>query len=176
MIDSARARHLLRRFAATLTRRRIDPDEEEWAIAFLGVRERGLWAQMSEVDRRHSADVARELRRSDPDADAVWVTAALLHDVGKSAAGAGVMLRVAATLVERWAQHAVVVGWLDQPGVRGRLARQLHYEDLGAQMLTQAHSDRRVVAWAREHHRAPDEWSVDPIMGERLAAADRQAQ
>ncbi len=39
-------------------------------------------------------------------------------------------------------------------------------------MLTEAGSDPLTVAWAREHHLPPLQWTVDPVVAEALHSAD----
>jgi hypothetical protein len=48
----------------------------------------------------------------------------------------------------------------------------LLHPQLGADLLTLAGSDPLTVAWAKEHHLPPDQWTVDRAVGEALEAAD----
>ncbi len=94
------------------------------------------------------------------------VAAALLHDVGKVEAGLGTLARVPATLV------GLVAGRERASSGRGRVARYLRHDAIGAELLTAAGADALTVAWAREHHLPADRWSIGPALGAALKAAD----
>jgi hypothetical protein len=147
--------HLASRFFGSL--RRGAPADEAWAIEQLLPGERALWSRMSDPDRRHAVDVAHAVG----DAPREVLAAALLHDVGKVESGLGTFARVGATLL-----GAVRREW------PGRVGAYLHHDELGGELLTQAGSDPFTIAWAREHHLAPDRWTVDRALGVRLKAAD----
>ena len=123
-----------------------------------------LWRRMSGADRRHAVGVARRTAAAlGPDgATRPVLAAALLHDVGKVASGLRAPGRVVATLV----------------GMRGsqarwpRVERYLAHDRIGADLLERAGSDPLTVAWAREHHRPPERWSVPAAAGGALKAAD----
>jgi hypothetical protein len=151
----------------------------EWAAEHLTERERDLFARMSNPDRRHAIGVAMEVSRRldeldlDDDRRRAVVAAALLHDVGKSAAGLRTYGRVVATLSgavggKVWAEH-----WQDTAGFTRKVGLYLRYPDLGAEQLMVAGSDPWVVAWAREHHRPEEEWTLPLEVGRVLVAADR---
>jgi putative nucleotidyltransferase with HDIG domain len=112
---------------------------------------------MSDPDRRHAVDVAHAVG----DAPREVLAAALLHDVGKVESGLGTFARVGATVL-----GAVRRKW------PGRVGAYLHHDELGAALLAQAGSDPFTIAWAREHHLAPERWTVARDVGERLKAAD----
>lgn len=168
--------HLVRRFAGTVVPRRLPPEAEAWARSFLSEAELNLWDRLSRADRVHCIQVAR-LVIDDLGVDIAdeVVVAALCHDAGKGVASLGTFGRVVATLVDplvsddRAAQLAWRSGWL------GRLGMYLRYPGIGADLLAEGGSDELVVAWAREHHLEPDDWSVPPEIGHALAAADHAA-
>lgn len=155
-------RHLARRFFVSLRPGGPDAPAEAWARSFLSEGEQGLWRQMSGADRRHAVAVARRLG---PDA-AVAVPAALLHDVGKVDSRLGPWRRVAATVA------ALVLGRDRVARGRGRMARYLRHDSLGAALLEGAGSDVLTVTWAREHHLPADRWTVPEALGRSLKAAD----
>jgi hypothetical protein len=157
-----RARHLARRFAGSLWPGGPRPADEAWARSFLNDRERTLWAQMAGPDRRHALAVARRL----PAGDRASVPAALLHDVGKVESQLGPFCRAAVTVM------AIAVGRDRLARGRGRMARYLRHDSLGAALLERAGSDRLTVAWAREHHLSDDRWTVPYPIGVALKAAD----
>jgi putative nucleotidyltransferase with HDIG domain len=117
---------------------------------------------MSGPDRRHAVAVARRLG----DAEQVAIPAALLHDVGKVESDLGPLPRAAVTAV------ALAVGRARAARGKGRMARYLAHDHLGAELLDGAGSDNLTVAWAREHHLPRDRWTVPPDIGQALKVAD----
>ena len=161
------ARHLAGRFVGALDPRGPAADEESWATAHLVPGEVDLWHRMSGPDRRHAVAVAREVVAAIGEAATRPVVAAgLLHDVGKVEAGLGTLGRVPATLV------GLAAGRERAARGRGRVARYLRHDAIGAELLVAAGADPLTVAWAREHHLPADRWSVDPSLGAALKAAD----
>ena len=91
--------HLARRFVGSLSRRAPLAGDEGWASAQLLAHELDLWRSMSNVDRRHAIEVARQCERLRGAGRREEMAAALLHDVGKVESGLGTLGRVAATIV-----------------------------------------------------------------------------
>jgi hypothetical protein len=54
----------------------------------------------------------------------------------------------------------------------GRAGRYLCHDEIGAGLLADAGSDGLTVAWAREHHLAPERWTVPAEIARALKAAD----
>jgi hypothetical protein len=161
------AGHLVRRFLGSLRPGAPPPGDEAWARDVLLAGERLLWDRMSGPDRRHAVGVARRAEAAlGSRATRPVVAAALLHDVGKAEAGLGTFGRVGATLA------AAVAGRERLAARRGRVGRYLRHDALGADLLAAAGSDPLTRAWAREHHLAPDRWTVDAEVGAALKAAD----
>ncbi len=87
--------HRARRFSGAVFGRGASAVEREWAQSWLSPAEQKLFGQMSSSDQRHAIDVARRTEAAladEPDALSgvdlgVAMAAALLHDVGKVAAG-----------------------------------------------------------------------------------------
>lgn len=129
----------------------------------LGAGELSLWRRMSGPDRRHAVAVAR---RVGLDAPREVAAAALLHDVGKVDSGLGTWGRVPATVVGLVARDRVVASG------RGRVARYLRHDVLGAALLADADAHPLTIAWAREHHLPPSRWTVPAEWAHRLKAAD----
>ena len=122
--------HLARRFATSLSRRPPDADDAAWAEAQLLPTEVDLWRQMSIADRRHAIVVARRFADRRPITSRAELSGALLHDVGKVAAGLGTFGRVAATVV----------------GPRTARFRAYHeHEAIGAGMAAAAGSDPATI-------------------------------
>lgn len=55
---------------------------------------------------------------------------------------------------------------------RSRIGLYLRHDAVGAELLSEAGSDPLTVAWAGEHHRPPQRWSVDARLGAALKLAD----
>jgi hypothetical protein len=171
----ARPAHLVRRFFGSLAPARLSPDEAGWAASQLLPDERELWARLSPADRRHALGVARDVeRRLGVEATRPVLAAALLHDVGKIDADLGTYGRVMATL------SGTVIGrdpvmihrWTLVRGFTRRVGLYLQHDRLGGDLLEMAGSDPLTVAWAREHHLPPDQWTVPADIGAALKAAD----
>ena len=165
--------HLIRRFWFSLWPAGPRPDEDRWARGLLSEREQQLWSRMSRPDRRHAIAVARRAESVlEADATDPVLVAALLHDVGKTVADLGAFGRVIATLSAAVAGEDMARVWARGRGLTRRVGLYIDYPTLGVDLLELAGSDPFVVAWSREHHWPPEEWSVDPELGAVLAAAD----
>jgi hypothetical protein len=82
--------------------------------------------------------------------------------VGKVVSGLGTMGRVVATLVAMTGYRRLPV----------RVQQYLAHDRLGGDLLEQAGSHPLTVAWAREHHRSRERWTVPLATGHALKAAD----
>lgn len=167
--------HLLGRFFGSILpvgpRRR----EAQWAEARLLPGERELWRRMRPADRRHAVGVARRTEaRLGPRATRPVLAAALLHDVGKLDARLGIYGRVVATLSGAVVGHDpdAIRAWTRTRGFTRRVGLYLQHPKLGGDMLALAGSDPLTVAWTREHHLPPDDWTVPVEIGLALKAAD----
>ena len=173
-------RHLAVRFFGALSPAGPKDPDEQWARFSLLDGEQLLWHRMSGPDRRHAVGVARDavelLGPGAPGRDVV--AAALLHDVGKVESGLGTFARVGVTVAALVAGRQRLIDWSEGgrggrgPAVRRRVGSYLTHDRIGADLLTQAGSAPLTVAWAAEHHLAPERWTVDPKVGAALKAAD----
>jgi hypothetical protein len=165
--------HLVRRFLGSLRPGGPAPADQAWVDELLRPGERALWARMSGPDRRHAVDVARRVERTlGNEATPPVLAAALLHDVGKVESGLRTYGRVVATVSAKVAGPDMAHSWRRQRGYARRVGLYLLHADLGGDLLELAGSDPLTVAWAREHHLAEAEWTVDPLIGAALKAAD----
>jgi HD-like signal output (HDOD) protein len=153
---------LARRFLGSLWPAGPGDQDEAWARSCLTPGEQSLWAQMSGPDRRHAVAVARRVAANDH----ASVPAALLHDIGKVASRLGPVRRAGVTAL------AVAAGRERVARGRGRMARYLRHDSIGAELLQGVGSDGLTVSWAREHHLPPDRWTVPTAVGAALKAAD----
>jgi len=164
---------LARRFFGSLRPGGPSAADDEWAESKLLASEVALWRRMSGADRRHAVGVAREVERSlGVEATRPVLAAALLHDVGKIESGLGVYGRVVATLSGLMAGRDTAKEWTRSRGFTRRAGLYLLHPDLGGDLLGMAGSDPLTETWAREHHRSPSSWTIDPHIAEALKAAD----
>jgi hypothetical protein len=167
------AGHLVRRFLGSLRPGGPSAVDTAWVHDQLLPGERELWARLSGPDRRHAAGVARRVERSlGHEASRPVLAAALLHDVGKVESGLRTYGRVVATLCAKVAGPEAATAWRRQRGYARRVGLYLQHDQIGGDLLALAGSDPLTVAWAREHHRPEDEWTVPRSVGEVLKAAD----
>ena len=128
---------------------------------------------MSRADRRHAIAVARRVSTVlGPTAPRPVLAAALLHDVGKIDARLGTYGRVVATLAGKMAGAPMALAWSETQGFTRRVGLYLRHAELGADRLRLAGSDPLTVAWAAEHHRPSEYWSLPPETAIVLKAAD----
>lgn len=128
--------HLAARFFTSLSRKPPSDETEAWVADRLLPGEQGLWAQMSNQDRRHSALVGQRFAATDPAPPRELVAGALLHDVGKTECRLGTFGRVVATVV----------------GPHGSRFRAYHdHEEIGAAMAEEAGSEPATVELIAGH-------------------------
>jgi hypothetical protein len=169
----ASAFHLARRFFGSLSPLGPRRADEAWVAETLLPGEVLLWRRMSRADRRHAAGVARGVERAlGAEATRPVLAAALLHDVGKVAAGLGTYGRVVATLAGATSGRETAVAWSKRTGFTRRVGLYLRHPELGAEMLELAGSDVLTVTWSREHHLPAERWSLPIDVARALKAAD----
>ena len=165
--------HNVRRFFGSLRPGPPSRQDRAWAEGHLSPAEVELWRRMSNPDQRHAVRVARRVEIAlGHEATAPVMAAALLHDVGKTDAHLRTYGRVIATVTIALAGKRTVAAWTQTRGLWRRIGLYAEYTALGADMLALAGSDPLTVAWAREHHDPPDQWTIPIEIGEVLAAAD----
>lgn len=167
------ALHLVRRFFGSLRPGGPAERDRAWVASVLSESEYALWARMYGPDRRHSAGVAREVEhRLGHEATPAVLAAALLHDVGKIDAGLRTWGRVVATLSAAVAGRDTARLWMRSAGFTRKVGLYLHHPEIGADLLEMAGSDPLTVAWAAEHHRPRDEWTVPLEIADVLHEVD----
>jgi putative nucleotidyltransferase with HDIG domain len=123
--------HLTKRFFSSLARSEVTEAELNMVRSTLSASECELWLQFSRADRRHSLLVATRFIAMRPVASRNEIAGVLLHDIGKIRSNLSTLQRVAATIVG--------------PRTK-RFALYHQHEDIGADMLRNAGSDREVIA------------------------------
>jgi hypothetical protein len=165
--------HLARRFVGSLRPGGPSRADRDWVRSTLSEREWGLWSRMSGPDRRHSAQVARDVERHlGHEATVPVLAAALLHDVGKIHSRLRTFGRVVATLTIAVVGRDEVEGWAHVGGLHRRIALYSRHPQIGGDDLELAGSDPLTVAWAREHHLPRERWTVPGPVAVVLDACD----
>lgn len=165
--------HLVRRFVGSLVPGGPSAADQAWVDELLLPGEVLLWRRLSGPDRRHAVGVARHVERSlGHEATRPVLAAALLHDVGKLESGLRTYGRVVATVSAKVAGPEMAHTWRRQRGFARRVGLYLLHAEIGADLLELAGSYALTVAWAREHHLPPEQWTVPAGIGTALKAAD----
>ena len=123
--------HLGRRFFRTSHRKGASAAEEAWATDQLLPTERDLWLSMSDADRHHAVLVAQQVAATlGQQGTRPVLSAALLHEVGKTISGLSLYGRVIATLIITVGGRARAATWTR--GFKRRVALYARHPDLGA--------------------------------------------
>lgn len=139
MSPGGRVVHLARRWWTSLDRSPLSPSDLDFVRRTLLESEWDLWRRLGLADRRHSIVVARRFASLAPESDSAEVSAALLHDVGKSVAPLSTSERVVATLVE--------------PFIRPRrFDAYYRHEDIGLELCRAAGSRERTLVLLADPH------------------------
>lgn len=157
-------RPLPRATAGDLTARawralRKDPENEAeraWALSLLEPSEYAIWIRQPVYDRRHSVRVARRVEarlEGTPHArDPRWLAAALMHDVGKTAAGLSALGRAVATLVNRFVDLETARRWAgSRRAGLSRVGTYLIHGEVGARLIRAAGGREEIAAWSEVH-------------------------
>jgi putative nucleotidyltransferase with HDIG domain len=142
----------------------VGPAERAEALAVLPPNLRALFLRMGARDQAHALRVLRRLVGQGEERE-LLLQAALLHDVGKVAAGLGIPGRSLVVLAGALRATALL---RRLPVVGGRATRYLDHPALGAGMLAAAGGSEGLVRLVAEHQ------AVMPKMAETLVlqAAD----
>ncbi len=130
--------------------------EADRVKSILNSGEMELWGSMAPVDRYHGLRVAlaltRRLAGSRHADDPRWIAAALLHDVGKTAAALTPIHRAFAAIVGRIVTISTAREWASHgaDGI-GRIGRYLLHGQLGAQAIRAAGGRDEAASWAEIH-------------------------
>ena len=170
--------HLGRRFVRALWPGPPREADLAWVAGILEPAELGLWRSLPNHDQRYTIRVAKlveaRLAGTEYAGQPRWLSAALLHDVGKLDAGLGVLGRSVATIMGAVAGAARVARWAQASGFRRRAAWYLHHDDRGADRIRAAGGRDEAARWAWAHHRR-DRWPASGVplpVAEALEAAD----
>lgn len=170
--------HLSGRFVRALWPGPARPEDIEWVNSVLTPAESAEWHRQPAHDRRHTVRVAREvearLAETPYAGDPRWVTAALLHDIGKLDARLGVYGRVVATVSGAAGGSGMAGAWSERSGFTRRVGLYLRHPELGALRIRLIGGFEEAAQWAGAHH-DPARWDTlaipEPVVA-ALAAAD----
>jgi putative nucleotidyltransferase with HDIG domain len=170
--------HLSGRFVRALWPGPPRADDVAWVERVLTPNGFALFRRQPNHDQRHAIGVARdvEARLADTEYadDPRWLSAALLHDIGKLASGLGVYGRVVATVSGAVAGRDHAGAWSASSGFTRRVGLYLRHAELGADRLRLAGEPEEAALWAASHH-DPSTWGdlgIPAPVVEALDAAD----
>jgi hypothetical protein len=167
--------HLSGRFVRALSPAAPRADDLAWVESVLTADGFVQFRRQPNHDQRHAIGVARDVQARLADTpyadDPRWLSAALLHDIGKLDSRLGVYGRVVATVsgavVGR--EHADV--WSESRGFTRRVGLYLRHAELGADRIRIAGEPEEAALWASAHH-DPSTWAALPIPPDVVAALD----
>jgi hypothetical protein len=159
-LPRARLTNLFRRQVAAARRLRVSAADQAWAASLLQPAELDLWRRLSAHDQYHSVEVARGVERrlagTEYAGDGPWLAAALLHDIGKVAAGLSLTERVVAALLGKLLPVGTARSWAAAGGARKRrLGVYLTHGPVGAEMIRAAGGREVIAAWTQAHQCLP---------------------
>jgi hypothetical protein len=167
--------HLSGRFVRALWPGPPRGDDLAWVETVLTPGGYAVFRRQPHHDQRHAIGVARDVQArlagTEFADDPRWLSAALLHDVGKLDSRLGVYGRVVATVSAAAAgrEHAQV--WSDSTGFTRRVGLYLRHAELGADRIRLAGEPEEAARWATAHH-DPSTWADLPIPQPVVAALD----
>lgn len=167
--------HLSGRFARALWPGPPRGDDLAWVESVLTPGGYVVFRRQPHHDQRHAIGVARDVQArlaGTEFADAPrWLSAALLHDVGKLDSRLGVYGRVVATVSAAAAGREHAQAWSDSTGFTRRVGLYLRHAELGADRIRLAGEPEEAARWATAHH-DPSTWADLPIPQPVVAALD----
>lgn len=167
--------HLSGRFVRALWPGSPRPDDVEWVESVLTERGFVIFRRQPKHDQRHAIAVAREVQArlaGTPYADDPrWISAALLHDIGKLDSRLGIYGRVVATVSSAAVGRDHAEAWSETRGFTRRVGLYLRHAELGADRIRIAGEPEEAARWATAHH-DPSLWPDLPIPEPVVQALD----
>jgi hypothetical protein len=155
--------HLSRRFVGALSPRAASADDLAWVDTVIDNAALSTqWRRMPNHDQRHAIGVARgvqaQLAGTEFADDPRWLSAALLHDIGKLDSRLGVYGRVVATVSASLLGRGMADAWSERSGVIRRVGLYLRHPELGADRIRLVDGHGEAAVWASAHH-DPERWA-----------------
>ena len=154
--------HLTRRFFGSWRAHWPSPQDQRLVTTVLDGPTARLFFEQAPMDQAHAIAVATAVSAAAPGRNDL-LRAALLHDVGKTPTGLGVLGRSLASIL--------AILRLPTPG---RLGRYLEHGPHGADLLVATGEDGIVVAFARHHRSSQPPPEVSAADWAVLRAADHE--
>ncbi len=178
-LPRATLRLLASRLIAAARKVRSDPADEAWVRSILTPAEHDLWTRLSAYDRSHAVQVARRVEhRLAPTVyrgDTLWLSAALLHDIGKLQSELSMFERVIATLASKAVGVLTARRWAGSAtAVKRRIGIYLIHGEIGAGMIRASGGREGVAAWTEVHqdYRSRDDLGIPSVVVEALLESD----
>ena len=130
--------------------------EQEWVRSLLTREEFDLWSKLSPHDQIHSVRVAQGVRRrlaATPYAgDSLWLSVAIMHDIGKLESNLAMYERMFATVAGRTVKLSTATRWASSArGLTRRVGRFLIHGALGSEMIRSAGGREEIALWSAVH-------------------------
>ena len=166
--------HLTRRFFGALSPRAPAAEDLVWVDTVIDNESLSTqWRRMPNHDQRHAIGVARgvqtQLAGTEFADDPRWLSAALLHDIGKLDARLGLYGRVVATTSASLLGRDMADAWSERSGVVRRVGLYLRHPALGADRIRLVGGPEDAAVWAAAHH-DPERWATTGIPDTVVAA------
>jgi len=167
--------HLSGRFVRALWAGPPRADDVAWVESVLTPDAFLQFRRQPNHDQRHAVDVARDVERrlagTEYAGDSRWISAALLHDIGKLDSRLGVYGRVVATISGSVAGREHAAAWSESSGFTRRVGLYLRHTELGGDRIRIAGEPEEAALWSAAHH-DPECWAELPIPEPVVAALD----
>jgi putative nucleotidyltransferase with HDIG domain len=167
--------HLSGRFVRALWPGPPRADDVAWVESVLGRDGFAQFRRQPNHDQRHAIVVARDVQArlagTEHADDPRWLSAALLHDIGKLDSHLGVYGRVVATVSAAAAGHEHAEAWSQSQGFTRRVGLYLRHAELGADRIRLAGEPEEAARWAASHHDRSS-WATLPIPEVVVVALD----
>jgi len=130
--------------------------EEAWVRSLLTREEFDLWSKLSPHDQIHSVRVAQGVRRrlaaTQYAGDSLWLSVAIMHDIGKLESNLAMHERMLATVAGRTVKLSTATRWASSArGVTRRVGSFLIHGALGSEMLRSAGGREEIAVWSAVH-------------------------
>jgi hypothetical protein len=167
--------HLSGRFVRALSPAAPRTEDVAWVETVLTPSGNVLFRRQPNHDQRHAIGVARDVQArlagTPYEGDPRWLSAALLHDIGKLDSRLGVYGRVVATVSAAAAGRDHAEAWSESRGFTRRVGLYLRHAELGADRIRLAGEPEEAAVWAAAHH-DPSTWADLPIPDVVVVALD----